>query len=221
MEKSEAIQQPKKRQKTSKSAAKSNKLLYLPELQIHYYDRYDFLSVERRFKCEYSVPQSWTDTTDTVNLKVMVLDNKISILVLPFPIPASRFVYLDKFIEMIVSGKQKKGSKSIDASNEVATLIHHPTGRSISLRSPIAGRIMELNDTLVTESSLEAVTRLTTAEIVGEGFIAVIASEAPRILKNHPEGAVAQPVERDRVCFAWLKGECMRGNNCRFEHSEE
>lgn len=211
---------PKKKQKTSKSS-KSFKLLYDPNLFIHYCDRYAFKKVERRFKCVFSIPQTLSEISDSLWLNVLVLDNKISLLVLAFPIPSSQFRYVDVFLEMNVSGKHKKGAKTVNVGDEVAKLSLDPSGRTISLKSPISGKIMELNDRLTAQEAAESVSSLTTEEIHGDGFIAVIASEAPRILRNNPEGSVALAEEkRDNTCFAWLKGECYRGSDCRFEHTQ-
>jgi hypothetical protein len=266
--------------------SKGNKdLLYRPDIQVLYMNRSAYTKSERRFKQRYTVyPQlhesmqlpdedfssifekNGEPVNDGLNVEkyslvcdAMVLDNNITVLILPNPIQkiieffskdilnlkvALSFDYQDNTDTTNIIGKYKRGAKHVNGSDVIAivklTFInmegHLIRSVLINLCSPIAGKILEINDTLeaaiIQSKSCEnndQASFQTTAilDLFSEGkystngYILVMASEAPRIIdqmNDRPVGTGEGKLD-DNVCFAWVKGKCGRGDKCKFIHS--
>lgn len=176
----------------------------------------------------------------SIVVDAMVLDNNISVLVMPYRIhkeliAAVKF-HPDYEVDIAeISGKFKKGSKNVTALDTIAylTVLDPPTGieKTIGLQAPIAGKMVESND-LLSSSPFLISTRHR-----ADGYLAVFTSDAPSILARSGSYIGLLPVDLDnnedkksanenikrkeKFCFSWIKGSCARGDTCKFKHVDK
>lgn len=139
-------------------------------------------------------------------LVALALPNSICVLVAPTTLRPSSISFPEE-VSSSISGKRKKGAKVIFVGTPLM-ICHYADGSSKAYRSPITGQLLELNEKLFLE--LEAVVLNPEVE---EGYIAVIFPSS-----KIQDGEKSS--KNDNICYAWAKGECSRGNKCRFVHSK-
>jgi hypothetical protein len=157
----------------------------------------------------------------TVVLDALVLDNNICVLILPFAIPAISFTYRFDIDINAITGKFKRGSKAINALDQVAILTIMNANQenvTVQLLSPIEGKVSEQNDNLASNLSLLQ------DRYQGDGYVAILISEAPTMISK--TGTIIDEHEseskgKEKICFSWIKGTCIRGNICKFKHVEK
>lgn len=213
----------KKHQQKNKGGGKVQRKLFSPGLQVVPCDRHAYLSLEKRFRCRYTIPNQEKlhgKYPNSLVLDALVLDNHISVLMLPYAMEALEFAFSFDVDMAAIVGKFKRGSRSINALDEVATVTikgENGTPFTIKLLSPIEGKVSEQNTLLPSSLSLLK------DQFRGDGYIAVLVSEAPSIInKLGPNLELESEVNnnsKDRVCFAWTKGSCKRGSGCKFLHT--
>jgi glycine cleavage system H lipoate-binding protein len=211
----EIVQEKKKQRKIHEKQPKPPRLLILPNLLVKECNRENFLSLERRFKSLYYVKQDEWLLKNELVVNAMILDNNIALFILPFPvISVEEFQFSDAYLDVSISGKHKRGAKSVDAGNVFGTI--KANSQQISLIAPISGKIMEINERLIANPTV-----LSTNEYRCDGYLMVLSTEAPKIIENNALLVNSNiPVHlEDKICFAWLKGKCARGNDCKFLHS--
>jgi hypothetical protein len=231
---SHTAQQPKKKkQKKSQLNDGNRRLLFLPEVVVRNTDRHGFISFERRFKSVYSVPQQeiklFEDFKEDLLCEAMILDNNIALIVFPFAISTCFIedIHFNNHIsDVSVSGKFKKGAKAIDAGNEICSItVCSSVGlnsgenrksdvekRKIIIKTPIAGKIVDFNEELKKNPNLLF------TEPKGDGYLLVLSTEAPKFIEIFQGKPEAFSMD-DKVCYSWLKGQCMKGGSCKFLHS--
>jgi glycine cleavage system H lipoate-binding protein len=206
--------QPNKRRKKGdqEKATKPPRLLILPNMQVKDCNRDDFLSFERRFKSVYSITQEDNVNYKEVYLTALVLDNNIALLVVPFPVIADEITFADAYSDLVILGKGKRGSKFVEAGVTIAFVKRN--SQSIPLITPIAGKVIEMNEKLLTSP------HLLNEDYQGSGFVMIVTTEAPKVVENNALlMSVKAPVNMDdRICFAWAKGKCSFGKDCKFLH---
>jgi hypothetical protein len=122
-------------------------------------------------------------------------------------------------VDSAVSGKKKRGAHELRAGDVVAELCCGD-GNTIQLKCPIGGAVLELNQALCRPGGLARLWD----KPAGEGYVCVLYpnSEVPSLEYPDWDSLIAK-IERSRaqrnICFAWQKGECSRGGNCKFLHS--
>jgi hypothetical protein len=206
--------------------------LIAPGLKLYPTNRQDCRHTAKRFKCCLSIhnidsiPTSISSLSDTLILDALVLDNKVVVFVLPFPLANVQRVEFASgydFSVADVSGKFKKGAKIVAALDTLIT-VYVASSLSgelqrISLKAPMAGKIVEINDLLPDSPALLS------SHPRSDGYIAVVTSEVPELLEG-PENDIdltaqkATGRSKDKICFGWVKGGCRRGNACKFKHTE-
>ena len=151
---------------------------------------------------------------NSVYAHIYVMPNNICMLVLPEPTSTSHFTYSITNKELL-SGKKKKGATNIKADSVLASL-SCIDGTIKEIRSPIGGSILELNDTLTINPSY------LNEEPLGRGYLAILLPDttipSPDNGINWDDVKVEMSLKGSNICYAWLKGNCHRGNSCRFEH---
>lgn len=161
-------------------------------------------------------------------LDTFVMDNGICVLTIPERIVNEKLKF-NKFELLIlcnsahVSGKQKKGAQNIHAGNVILSINIASTESipacSIDLVTPIGGKLLEVND------NLNLNPRLLIDESQGAGYVAILfpENEIPSIDGCTDFEALKEKMRfkstMSRVCYAWQKGECNRGDSCKFSHT--
>eukprot|EP01041_Mallomonas_annulata_P005521 gene5521-11127_t len=114
-----------------------------------------------------------------------------------------------------ISGKKKKGAHKVKAGDVIITA-KLSNGDTRSIRSPIGGKLIEINESLITSPSLLQ------DQHIGAGYIAVI---YPNTLLPKPDNNLDCDTTQTEVgqqsyeCYAWKKGSCRFGDSCRFSHT--
>lgn len=187
----------------------------------------------KRFKYILSQKEDHdTHLSSKIALQALILDNGISILVAPASFCKERLQGNAFDIKLLLysatmSGKQKKGAQRIHAGTIMCTIkmecIENDgtiSSSSYDLISPIGGKLLEVNEGLLDNK------QLLSHENYGTGYIAIVfpEEEIPSIDGCKDFDALAQKISNQqqskmsRVCYAWQKGECTRGDTCKFNH---
>lgn len=89
----------------------------------------------------------------------------------------------------------------------------HRDGSTHDLLAPVGGQLLELNSEL--SADLQCIS-------VGTGFVAILYpdTEVPTIDGALDWNALLAKMHNaeKRQCFQWLKGDCTRGDMCKFKH---
>lgn len=215
---------PKKRQRTGPSAEEL--IAIAPGLRCVPCNRDSPLKTEKRFKWRLTMqpaepasssssPPSSSSSSSSFIADAWVLDNNISVVTLDRSVLVNAVTFL-AFTADAVYGKQKKGAMKTQAMQPICSL-SLPSGERAEVLSPISGRIIELNDRLLSSPSL-----LSTHH-ASDGYLLLIQSEVPKLI-DKASGVVdsldslVDPANQ-RLCFAWSKGNCIHGDSCKYEHS--
>lgn len=170
-------------------------------------------SLEKRFKYKLTV-----DNDDTI-LDAMVMHNEICVLMPKTPRKCRRVEFHSSISTEEISGRQKKGAITI-ANGSVICSVFDENGSSVQLRTPVGGKLLEINDSLVQSPELLE------SHYNSSGFIAII---YPNTEIPSPDGcpdyeSLKQKViekiaaSRDNKCHAFAAGNCSRGDACKFKH---
>lgn len=174
------------------------------------------LKTEKRFKWRLCL-ENQLSTASTLTADAWVLDNNIAVLMLDRSI-AAKSVDFCKLNVDLVYGKMKKGAMRIQALQPIANIVTE-TDQTIELLSPISGRILELNDRLLVTPSLLASHHNT------DGYLVLLQSDVPKLIDKSSgiEGTLDQLLDpnQQKLCFAWTKGACSRGDACKYLHSTD
>lgn len=230
----------------------SMKGLCAPNIAIVPCHREDCRSNEKRFKFYLTVHTAQMVANmstiiddvklfpDSIIVDALVLDNNISVLVMPYQICKELIVSVkfhpDYEVDIAeISGKFKKGSKNVTALDTIAYIVlrdpRNNEERTIGLQAPIAGKMVESNDIISSNPTILSTRHRS------DGFLAVFTSDAPSILAKSGAYIDLLPTDLDsnvdnggnnnnikkkeKVCFAWIKGTCARGSACKFKHVDK
>lgn len=142
---------------------------------------------------------------DNSMLKAMVLPNGICLLVTKTAVQDVVSVSFDKdILNSSISGKRKKGARKIKPGSIVCTITLE-NEQSIEMKSPVGGQLVEANLTLQTDPTL-------LANPYRGGYVCVVYPTTPAMLMGEVNS---------RVCYDWLKGNCDRGDECKFVHAND
>lgn len=187
----------------------------------------------KRFKYVLSQKsENDAQNSSKIALQAFILDNGISILMAPASFCKERLQGNNFEIKLVpysatMSGKQKRGAQRIHAGSILCTITIECAGddgtissSSYDLISPIGGKLLEVNEGLLDNK------QLLSHENYGTGYIAILfpEEEIPSIDGCRDFDALSQKISNQqqsklsRVCYAWQKGECTRGDTCKFNH---
>lgn len=179
-----------------------------------------------------SLNQSSSNTTSEIMLMAMVLANGICVLMIDDSASSISATTIDiskvetiEFSEGLstdcISGKKKKGAVKLQAGSIIGTMGITTTStdpmtsstKKYQMITPVGGQLLELNSQLQNNPHL-------ISQAGGLGYLAVIYpdTEIPTPesqIDSHPKG---KTVSKDWTCHAFQKGECKRGDKCRFLH---
>ncbi len=175
-------------------------------------------SLEKRFKNKLVVEN------DPWVLDAMVMFNDICVLMSKDSLQAVSIKYAGTLNMDGISGKQKKGAQTIKAGYTMCT-VDTGVGGLVELRTPVGGKLLEINEALLAHPEL-----LQTHHS-SSGYIAVIYpnTEIPSLDSGgcvDYAGLVSRlnskhAANRSDVCFAFNKGNCARGDKCKFGHEKK
>lgn len=150
-------------------------------------------------------------------LDAIVLENDICVLISKVPICAKRIEFSTRLSTDGVTGRMKKGALNLKAGSPICSIVLEDDS-IIELVTPVGGKLLELNEKLVQETSLVHL------KPDSEGFFAVIYpdTEIPSLTgfsdyASLTESFAGKIIEKG-VCFDFQQGACSRGNGCRFKH---
>ena len=154
-------------------------------------------------------------------LTAMVMHNDICVLVIKSKIEAvSEVKFLIDVDADSISGKKKKGAKKVKAGSSVLFLTFSD-GSVAEYITPVGGQLLETNLNLLSQPNLLQ------DQPCGTGYIAVIYpdTEIPSLTNGMTvKSSSDQPSLQDKksnICFAFVKGICTRGDNCKFKHDSD
>jgi len=148
--------------------------------------------------------------------------NEICVLMTKSPLNAVSVQFADTVNAASFSGKQKKGAQTVKAGHIMCTVMVEGAEEPLQLRTPVGGKLLELNDLLALHPEMLA------SHHNSSGFVAVIYpnTEIPSLaaggcadyatLMERITGKTAS--NKGNVCFSFQKGNCTRGNKCKFSH---
>lgn len=147
-------------------------------------------------------------------LDAYVMNNDICVL---FPKQSLTVVAIDYLVSTDnMSGRRKKGALKIKADSSICN-VTLSTGTVIGLKTPVGGQVLEINQLI--QSNFEWLLDLE----CGERYVVIIFpdTKVPSLNQSIDEWrAVQQAIaERSNVCYKWLRGQCVRGDTCKFLHS--
>ena len=172
--------------------------------------KYTFSS---KFKHRLSVP------LDGLVLDALVLENDICVLISKSAIMQPRSIeYSENLNTDGISGRMKKGALKLKAGASICK-VTSADGTSVNLRTPVGGKLLELNDNLIADPSLLQ------HKYDSEGYIAIIYpdTEIPTLdgyadCRSLTESFEAKHLEKG-VCYDFAQhGICKRGDACKFKH---
>jgi len=192
----------------------NKKQLYVSGIKLQECDRFAHLNVERRFKCKLFTEAK--GEPNQIIVDAMVLDNNICVLMIPMALDAKKLVFNENISGNIIYGKLKKGARHLNAGEELCQ-ITLADDSVLTLKTPISGKLLEMNDRLTELPGLLGI-----EQYRNEGFICILSSEAPKIMERSlstaNELSLDDMIGKEQVCFGWLKGTCTRGDVCKFKH---
>lgn len=154
-------------------------------------------------------------------LTAMVMHNDICVLVIESKIEAvSEVKFMIDVDADLISGKKKKGAKKVKAGSSLL-LLTFADGSVTEYITPVGGQLLETNLNLLSHPNLLQ------DQPCGTGYIAVIYPDTE--IPNLTNGLIVksssdQPSLQDKksnICFAFVKGICSRGDNCKFKHDTD
>ena len=166
-----------------------------------------------KFKHRLSVP------LNKFALDAIVLENDICVLISKFPIDQPGVIeFSSRLHTEEVSGRMKKGALNLKAGATICT-VTTKDGSSVELVTPVGGKLLELNDSLISQPLLVQ------DKHDSEGYFAIIYpdTEIPTLdgysdYKSLTESFAAKNVGKG-VCFDFAQlGGCKRGDSCKFKH---
>lgn len=159
-------------------------------------------------------------------LSAMVMYNEVCVLTAPTlskndPDEGITVTFHPNLNTDSISGRNKKGAKFITAGDVICTITNNKSQETIDMRTPVGGKLLELNDQLINSPNLVVI------ENDNSGFIAVIFpnTEIPQLdgAKNWDSLVKKMEVKTTdkSVCYAFLNtGNCSRGDMCKFKHQQ-
>jgi hypothetical protein len=202
-------------------------------LEIKSFDRTQHTKSQKRFKYKLSLAESLRSGLEPASqasllyLDVWVMDNNLSILMLPFAV--SNVVHIEtkldlfKFKPDIAKGKSKKqkmkkGVRLADAREVLAEVscfnAENGASQVYHLVSPVQGRLLEFNHQILNDNSLLS------SRPFSDGFIAVLLSVVPDIIGRCGPSILSleSDVSISQLCFQWIRGNCAKGESCKYFH---
>ena len=170
-------------------------------------------SLEKRFRYKLVV-----DGDDTI-LDAMVMYNEICVLMLSSSRVCTKVVFHDNISTEEISGRQKKGAITIQKGSVICS-ITDASGTTVELKTPVGGKLLEINEAIVQNPALLE------SHYNSSGFIAIIYpnTEIPSLDGCPDYESLKQKVidklaaSRDNKCHAFIAGNCSRGEACKFKH---
>jgi glycine cleavage system H lipoate-binding protein len=154
--------------------------------------------------------------SDDDYLDAYILRNDICVLFTKKNINASSFLF--HVALEVMSGRRKKGARKIKADTVICE-ITTTEGQVLALKTPVGGQLLELNEGLA--ANLQLLENIHS----GERYIAVIFPDtkipSPGQSVDEWKAVQASMAFRSNVCYSWLQGKCLRGEKCRFVHSDD
>lgn len=118
-----------------------------------------------------------------------------------------------------ISGRNKKGANLVKAGDIIITVTSSKTQEKIELRTPVGGKLLELNEQLLLNP------KLVVTEKDNTGYVAVLHpnTDIPNLDDARDYESLAKKMEvkmnEKSICYAFLnKGNCARGDRCKFKH---
>jgi hypothetical protein len=149
------------------------------------------------------------------------------------PVSVAKIQFCTNLDTDAVAGKRKKGAQIVKAGSPVCTVTFN-NGSSKQFCTPVGGQLLELNTSLEVNcnaTSSNSTTSVGTAPVESLNFQQLKAAYVAVIMPNtivptldlHPtwESLIQHMQEtaaNANVCFAFQKGECKRGDKCKFIH---
>jgi hypothetical protein len=153
--------------------------------------------------------------SDDEYLDAYILRNDICVLFTKQNISASSLVF--HVALEVMSGRRKKGARKIKADTVICEIIA-ADGQVMALKTPVGGQLLELNEGLA--SNLPILENIHS----GERYVAVIFPDtkipSPGQSVDEWKAVQASMASRSNVCYSWIQGKCLRGDKCRFLHSQ-
>lgn len=196
-------------------------------LEIKSFDRNQYTKLQKRFKYKLTLPHPIDSTTHSprrMYLDAWVMDNNLSILMVPFQLNGDITVETvpDKFKFKPVKSKPtktkvKKGVKLVDARDVLAEVTCQSPGEESTvyhLLSPIQGKQLEINSRLLLSP------QLLSSHPHSDGFVAVLSSVVPDIIGRCGPSILTleSDVSISQLCFQWIRGSCPKGVDCKYFH---
>lgn len=151
-------------------------------------------------------------------LDAYVLWNDICVLFTKQSIHATSIQY-DVQVESGMSGRRKKGARKIKADTVICQITtgDGDAGKILTLKTPVGGQLLEVNEGL--QEKLELLQNIQS----GERYVAVIFPDtkipSPGQSVEEWKAVQASMASRSNLCYSWIQGKCLRGDKCRFLHS--
>ncbi len=183
------------------------------------------VSCESRKHCslEKLYKHRLTVTSDSNIMDAMVLHNNICVLMSKTPLNALKVSFADNMCTENVSGKLKKGAQTIKAGCTICSVVIDG-GDVVQLKTLVGGKLLEMNEALLANPTLLNTHHNST------GFVAIVypdteiptldaggCSNWSSLVERIQAKRTKSKADRD-VCFAFLKGNCTRGDTCKFGH---
>jgi hypothetical protein len=164
-------------------------------------------------------------------LDAMMLKNELCVLVFNEELLASltatgdsidRIQFTDSLETDGFSGKRKKGAQVLKAGSSICSVLLR-SGDTVQCSTPVGGQLLEMNTALTAQiaSSTDAVV---SSASLRAAYVAIVMPNTivPTLDGGSSWDALLQQMKdaNTKVCFAFIRGECKRGDKCKFEHKE-
>jgi hypothetical protein len=169
-----------------------------------------FGSYERRF--EYKI---YVDNLSY--LEAFVMANGVCVMFFPLMV-----CDVSESVNFIVntdgiSGKRKKGAQRVKGGSIICSLTCI-SGEVMNFKSPVGGQLLEINTLLQSPQGIALLNGMP----CGERYVCVLLPDeelpTPDAISSTGTKHESNMLNKDSVCFAWIKGNCKRGDTCKFDH---
>lgn len=135
-------------------------------------------------------------------LDAYIMINGICILYFPSTLVETPNEFVYSIVKNDSVGKSKKGATVLTPGDLICT-ITTKYDELIEFKTPIPGRLLEINENLTHDFS-------NVFDKQGKNYVAIVLPHSLSFLNNSADDK--------KICYAFLRNSCQRGNACKFSH---